>query len=519
MRLGLLLFLLAGCASGSRQLVIFHTSDVHGGIESRPAKWHAANPARLIGGQAALGALVAAETRPKLLLDSGDIFQGTPIGNLTRGEAVVAGMNALGYTAAAVGNHEFDYGEQTLVALDDLADFPFLAANIRRKDNGERPTYAQPSLLVEVGGISVGIVGLATRHTTTSTLPANVAHLLFEDEVAAGERAARKLREQGAELVVALSHCGLAPSHARKRVDADALKLTPLDEAWGGDLRIARETSVDLVLGGHLHTGISGTWRDPVSGKVIVQSFEGLEAASRVEVTLGSDGEVTAKSELIDLWVDEHGEDARVLGVVTAYAERLGPALARPVATLSEDLRRAPPPPTQTYATLDSPLGNFFADAMWRSVPDADGAVQNTHGIRADLYAGSVTVRDVYRVMPFDNTVTVVTLSGAQLTDWLRGALAGGQSKLQVSNIAATVTFDERGAVSSLRIAVGGAAVEPERQYRIVTNSYLTSGGSGGLVGLPVLDTARSLRDVLEAELEDASPVSAPKTGRILQNL
>lgn len=518
MRFGfLILLVLSGCASTARHFVIYHTSDVHGGIEARPAKWYATNPARMIGGQGALGGLIAKETEPKLLLDSGDIFQGTPIGNLTRGEAVVAGMNALGYTAMAIGNHEYDYGEPTVTQLHQLANFPLLAANIRQRSDGERPAYAQPSLLVDVGGVKVGIVGLATRHTSTSTLPANVAHLLFEDEVATGDRVARLLREQGAEVVIALTHCGLAPTQARKRIEASALTLTPQDEAWGGDLRIARETSVDLVLGGHLHTGLSGTWTDPVSGKVIVQSYEGLEAVSRVSVTVDDAG-VHATSELVDLWVDQTGQDARVEGVVAAYAERVGPALDRPVATLEEDLRRSPPAPGEQYSSLDCPLGNFFADAMWRAVPNADGAIQNSHGIRADLYAGSVAVRDIYRVMPFDNTLTVVTISGEVLLGWLRDSLSAGQTKLQVSNIAVTVTFDDKGAVATLRAAVGGEAIDPARSYRIVTNSYLSSGATPRLAGVPVEDTGRSLRDVLERALEDASPVKAPKTGRILES-
>ncbi|MBT9557179.1 MAG: bifunctional metallophosphatase/5'-nucleotidase, partial [Myxococcales bacterium] len=400
--LALLLFL-ASCAA-SRRFVVFHTSDVHGGIEARAAKWHADNPSRLIGGQAALGALMAKEAGPKLLVDSGDIYQGTPIGNLTRGAAVVAGMNALGYDAMAVGNHEYDYGEENVASLAKIAQFPFLGANIRKRADGEPPDYVDRSVIVEVGGVKVGLIGIATRHTATSTLPKNVEALNFEEEVATAKREAELLREKGAEVIIALSHCGLAPSVARKRVAARDLVLNAADEAYGGDLAIARGADVDLVLGGHLHTGLAGTFRDPVSGKVIVQSYESLEAVSRITIAVDEDGDVDASSELIDLWVDQHGQDPAVKSIVDSFGTSINAELDRVIGTLAEDLRRAD-------GGLDSALGNFFADAL-REAGKADVGIQNTFGIRADLYTGNLTQRDIYRVMPFENTLTVVDMPG-----------------------------------------------------------------------------------------------------------
>ena len=154
--------------SERHEIVIFHTSDVHGGYDARPARHHKAAPDRLIGGYAVLANLVKRETRPKILLDSGDIFQGTPEGNLTLGDASIALMNHLGYAAMVIGNHEYDYGEENLRRLEKLAKFPMLAANIFLNRDGRPVDYATPHHMVTVGGVKVGILGLATRHTATA---------------------------------------------------------------------------------------------------------------------------------------------------------------------------------------------------------------------------------------------------------------------------------------------------------------------------------------------------------------
>jgi 5'-nucleotidase/UDP-sugar diphosphatase len=506
-----LAWVMVACATQTRTVVLFHTSDVHGGIEPHAARWHVANPSRMIGGQATLAALIAKEPRPKLLVDSGDVFQGTPIGNLTKGDAVIEGMNALGYAAMAIGNHEYDYGEPNLERLAALAKFPMLATNIRRRETGDRPEYAKPSTMVEVGGVRVGLVGVATRSTSTSTLPQNVAHLLFEDEVDAVKREAQRLRDNGADVVVALSHCGLAPSQARKRVDAKALTLTAADETYAGDLAIARGAPVDLVLGGHLHTGISGTWKDPVSGVVIVQSYEGLEAVSRVHITVDGDGKPEIESELLDLWTDTYGADPAIAALVKGFAAKIGTELDKPVCELTGDLRRVD-------GGLDSPLGNVVADAMLRAVDGADIAIQNSFGIRADLYAGKVVVRDIYRVLPFDNTLTVVEVSGEVVEKIVMESLRDGRARLQFGGLTANITLGDSGEVASVSVGVGGRSLDKSRTYRVVTNNYLTSGGGGGerLSNIPVVDTGRSLRDVLAADLMARTPVAVPSVGRLL---
>ncbi len=504
-----LFVLLIGCGPTLETIVIFHTSDVHGGIRARPARALHADPQRKVGGYAALANAVRAETQPWALLDSGDIFQGTPEGNLTKGKVVVAAMNALGYRAMVIGNHEYDFGEEALLELVKQARFEVLAANIVRREDGRPVAYSKPTATIEIGGVTVGIVGLATTHTPTSTLPANVAHLKFTDEVAAARRHATRLRAEGADVVVALTHCGLLPSRARERVAAKDVTLTPRDLRYRGDLTIARGAPVDVVMGGHTHTGLDGAWRDPESGVYVIQSYENLVAVNRVELVVDTDAGklVQATASLRYLWIDELGEDPTVASVIDAHTEAVEGRLEEVVGHLAEDMVRA--------GTLDHALGRWMAD-VFREASAADIGVQNTFGIRDDLYAGPVTMRDLYRVMPFDNTLVVVTLDGAAVRRLVADNLMGDKSKIQVSGMTARFRRTDRGAEDP-EIRVGDEPLNDAKTYRLATNNYLAFGGSGGaaLADAEREDTARPLRALLVAALKKQAELVPTKTPRL----
>lgn len=501
--------LAGGCARDLRTIAIYHTSDVHGGLSARPARWYEPDPTRRIGGYAVLSSLIARESRPWVLLDSGDIFQGSPEGNLTLGVASVRVMNALGYTAMVIGNHEYDYGEANLRRLVGLAQFGVLGANITTTGDGAHVEYAIPTRIVEVGGVRVGLIGIATRHTKTSTLPANVAHLTFLDEVETARLHADRLRAEGADAIVVLCHCGLAPSVARRRVAPADLRLTEDDTRYLGDLRVARGAPVDLVLGGHLHTGL-GPWRDPESGVVIVQSYQKLEAVTRLELVVDVDrGEVVSiDGALVDLWADEYGEDPRIVALLEEVTAEMGAALDERLGEAADDLLRAP-------GGLDSAMGNWMTDLM-RAATGSDVAIQNTFGIREDLRAGPVRMRDVYEVMPFDNTLVTLRLSGARLEKLVRDNLRGRRSMIQVSGMRIRYHLEGE-TVGEVQLEVGGERVTGERIYTVVTNNYLAGGGTGGaaFTGAPRGDTGRPIRALLVEAFRSSSPIRAPATGRI----
>ncbi len=511
----LLAALLVGRAAAAlaalHTVAIYHTSDVHGQFASRPARWNKADPERKVGGYAALAALLSKETTPYLLLDSGDIFQGTPEGNLTRGDASIALMNALGYKAMAVGNHEYDYGEPNLERLAGEAKFPFLGANIYRKADGERVAYAKPTARFEIGGVSFGVVGLATRKTSHSTLPANVKHLRFADEASEARGFAEHLRRDGAEVVIALTHCGLAESLATRLVDPSTFVPTAADLRYRGDLAIARAAPVDLVLGGHLHTGLLRPWKDPVSGVTIAQSFVGLTVVTRLELTYDDEAKkiVSLDGRLIDLWVDQNGEDPKVAALIKEYSDKVGAALDKPAGEAAADMPRFD-------QGLDSPIGDWMTDVM-RAAASADIAIQNSFGIRADLRRGPVTLRQIYEVMPFDNTLVIVSMKGSEVERLIRDNLLGARTAMQVSGLRVSYRLGaDKDRPLWVKIAKDGRALDARKTYKVATNNYLAGGGSGAQAMRKArkTDTGRNVRDLLIEDFKLHSPVQPPPTGR-----
>lgn len=511
-------------ARAERRVVIFHTSDIHGYSKPRAVPWSEA-PGRLIGGFEALGAHLDAEEAPYLLLDSGDFFQGAPEGTLSRGRAIVELMNASGYDAVAVGNHEYDFGEDNLKALARLARFPLLAANIQRAADGAPAEYARPWALFERGGVRVGVVGLATRFTSTATLPAHVAHLRFVDEVAAARPHVAALRAAGADVVVALTHCGVGPGVSRRRVDVSTYTPSEEDLHYPGDIEVARAAGVDLVLGGHAHAAFSALWAPP-GGALIAQSGEQLEHVSRVVVRVPDGGGAPqVEGRLVPLWADAlpapRGERApgageslraRLRSEVARLSSQVDAQMSAVVGEAAEPLPRFVDPPH-----LDGPLPNLFCDAMAR-VAGADLALHNTFGFRSDLPRGPLTVGHLYQVMPFDNQLAVMSLTGAQLKRLLADNIEGGASRLQVSrHLSLDVALSPTGALAGAALRFEGAPIDEARVFRVAMNSYMAGGGSccQALAALPSTDTSIPLRVLFMDEVRAQSPLRAPATGRI----
>src|SRR4029079_5902472 len=208
--------------SATLTISVVATSDLHGGVLARGDR---GGLAMLGGYRRNLRAARASDGGGVLLVDSGDMFQGTLESNLNEGAAVVAAYNALGYAAAAIGNHEFDYGpagpDETvqkpgedprgaLKARAASARFPFLAANTVDDATGQPVawTNVKPSTLVEVRGVRIGLIGVTTPDTPALTIGANVTGLTFAPLVPVITREAMAVRARGATAVIVLAHAG-----------------------------------------------------------------------------------------------------------------------------------------------------------------------------------------------------------------------------------------------------------------------------------------------------------------------
>lgn len=503
------LFLLLPYAAAAEKVVVYHTSDVHGWYSARPAEWDNAEPSRRIGGFAALSARVKKEKHPVLLLDSGDMFQGTPEGILTRGLASVELMNALGYAATVPGNHEYDYGEGPLKVIASSAAFPVLAANIYVKGTGAAPGYLKPYTIVERGGKRIAVLGIAGRHTATSTLPQNVAHLDFRGEAEEAARRLDEIRRSSPSAVILLIHLGLDERLSLKRLDISTWTFA---EAPSGTLRVARAApGFDLVLGGHNHTALLKGYRDPVTGTVFGESGYGLSYTTRAELDF-DDGTGELKSveaKLVPLWTDETGEDPAILEMISRFKARVEREMGRVLGRAAEDIPQDP-------GWLDSPIGNLLCD-LTRSATGADIALHNTKAIRAPIRAGEVRLRDLHQALPFENTIVTMRLYGSDLKRIMADNIIHGRSFMQVSGLEVEFRPGDGPRPAALRLLRDGREIKDSEDFVVATNSYLSGGGdhaAGFAAGRAVRDTMTPVRDVI-AEVLGRGPLEAPGTGRI----
>lgn len=541
------------------RLTILGTNDWHGWAEPHQAK--AKGGSMVDEGGLALYAsvvkLLRAETGGRLLvLDAGDIFQGTLVSNLGEGAVMVDAFNALGMDAVAVGNHEFDYGPVgpavvpnkpgddpvgALKARIAQAHFPFLAANVVDAATGQAPAWlGSGTTMREIGGLRVGIIGLATPETPHTTNPVNVAGLRFLPLAPAAKAAAERLRAQGADIVVVVAHAGGRCDDLKD--PNDGTHCHPGEEIFAMLAELPRGT-VDAVVAGHTHRAVGhfvngapvietsalGRSFGVISLEIDPKSRRPIPGATRIEAevplcervvegtfrcdpsVLGSDKPLVPAS--------YHGQP---LHPDPAMEALLAPAFARVAASQAQPLGVDVPVTLRRDSTTESGLGSATADAL-RQMESADIGLLNSGGLRADLTAGPLTYGHLYETFPFDNNVATLRLTGPEVRGLLVAILAHGrvpqQSGLKLAVAACPLGLQ----VMSVTLS-DGTALADGRLYRVVLPDYLARGGDGLDAFMTALPAERrdlgdrrpfNLRDALAAELgRRGQPLTAPPPGR-----
>lgn len=450
------------------RLRVIATNDFHGALEPRPDA-----TGRLRGGAAHLATAIARAREGCIspaceivLLDGGDEFQGTPASNLAFGRPVVDIFNGLGYAAGAVGNHEFDWGQDTLRARMREAKYALLAANVRYAD-GRDVSWIRDDTLVTRGAIKVGVIGVATLLTPTTTRASNVADLRFVDPVPIVDSLSRRLRARGADFVVVVAHDGAF-------CDRDGAT-----NCKGEIIEFARRLRepVDAIVSGHTHSLVDAV----VNGIPIVQARSSGTALGVID--LGPEG---SRHQVRDVLTDSLAADSVVAAKVQRAVAVVAPIVDRPVAVIASSMVRE---------GTQYPLGNLIADAM-RAEGKGDVAVMNNGGIRANLRDGTATYGALFEVQPFANVLYRFTLSGAALRDYLE-RLVGKKLDVHVSGV--VVSYDSTAApgarIRDVRMA-DGSTLRPDREYTLVLNDFLATGGDGLGLGtaarrmevLPIVD-------------------------------
>lgn len=448
-----------------KRVRIVHTNDFHGRLHLQQPAWAAG---RGVGGSAVLAAhFDSARARfdgPTLVISAGDDWQGTAISNMSWGRATVAVMNAKRYDAAAFGNHEFDWGIDTLRARIAEERFPRLSANIHRSDTGEHPEWALPWTMLAADGVRVAVIGITTRETPQVVIAERVAGLDFAPEAEAIDRYAREARAAGADFVIVTMHEG---------AECDAPGATPGEESRGCRgpmLEIAAQLRerVDLILGGHTHLRVMTT----VNGIPVMENEPYGVSYTVTDLERRGDSTAVLYRAVHTAWADEVDADTLVARIVAEWEENVRAVSERVVVQLARPLEW----PDSRIG--EHPIGNLIADAQRRAT-GAQVALVNNGGIRRALPAGPVSYGMLYDLQPFQNALVVIETDGGTLREALENGIdAEGRVRLHVSGL--SVRYDPAappGArVREMRLD-GGRHLGERDPVTLGTSEFLAGGG------------------------------------------
>ena len=478
-----------------RWLRIIATNDFHGAFEPRR---DANGVAR--GGAPSLATAIAqarAECPPpqcaSVWLDGGDEFQGTPASNLSFGASVVDMFGRLGLSASALGNHEFDWGVDSLRARMRQAPYAILGANVRDAAGQDVP-WIRNDTLIDVQGTMVGVVGLSTMETPTVTRPSNVAELRFVAPAPVVDAQARALRARGAEVVVVIAHAGgFCGRTASSQCTGEII-----------DLAGTVTEKVDAIVSGHTHSGLATR----VRGIPIVQAFSRGSAIGIIDLPLG--GADSSRLELRNVRPDSVQADPAVAVFTDSVLALTAAVFAGPVAEIAD--RMSP--------GVSGTLGNLIADAQ-RWAGKGDVAVMNRGGVRAALDAGVATKGTLFEVQPFGNVLVRVQLRGAELRAYLERITSRDEPDFHLAGV--RVHLDRRRPAGSriTRLTFSdGRAFDPQRVYRLVMTDFLAAGGDD----LGVTERALSVEELAIVDVDALadylrsrpSPVRPPTEARLI---
>jgi len=492
------------------------TSDLHGHIAALP--WLAGYVENL---------RKAREPGAVVLLDAGDMFQGTLESNLAEGAPVVRAYNALGYSAAAIGNHEFDFGPAgpapSPVSPDDdprgalkaraaEAHFPFLVSNVVDAKTGKPVAWpnVKPSTIIDAAGIKVGLVGAVTAATPRSALPANVAGLTFLPLAKSIARESRALRAHGAKVVIAVVHEGGACTDFAAPDELDSC------DAKSEIFAVARELpkgAVDAIVAGHTHQALA----QRVAAVPIIQAYSNGRAFGRVDLTVErKSGKVVAShletphdicqagsAESCHAGDYEGGPVRASEEVIQLNAPAFAAAEQKGNEFLNVEVLRSLP----HNRKQETALGNLLADLM-RAARPGDVAMINGGGMRAALPAGKLTYGRLYETFPFDNAFASLRLSAGEFRRLLARSLSRAGSLVSLSGLRVRATCEKAG----LEVALArpdGSPVRDDETLALITTDFLATGGDGFFAGA-------SLAYEIGPPIRDAMAEALQKRGGVL---
>lgn len=435
------------------EFVILFTNDFHSQIEPMDDGK---------GGVLRLKALVDSVRTAEpyvLMADAGDLVQGTYYFSLFNGVVEMKMLDALKYDIRTIGNHEFDKKMTGLGEMFAISKVPAVASNYDFTATA-LSQYVQPTRMVNAGGIKVGFIGLNVRLLNLVD-PKACEGVVWQDAVNVADMYAGQLRDQGADIVIALSHLGYEANSSAYYYDRGLVQKT---------------RNIDMIIGGHSHTTLrKADYVTDLDGDLVPVVQTGSRGANLgyAKINLDENGKPSFEYRLIPVNSRlDNRVDPIFSDIIDSYAAEVEEKMNEKIAYSPNNITRS--------GTLQSCLGNLTADGLvWMAKEyfdvDADVGISNSGGIRANISKGDVTLGDVYAVYPFDNVLSVVDMKGSDLKDMFNAVAAGG---LPISG-GVRLVVNSSGGVSS--VTVNGKAIVDSQTYKVATIDYLVNLGRYGL--------------------------------------
>ncbi len=473
------LALSATAATADYSLHIIHINDLHSRIE--PINKYDSTcgaddnaEGKCFGGVARVATKIA-ELREKLagenviVLDAGDQYQGSLMYTTYKGDAEIEFMEAIGFDAMAVGNHEFDDGDEGLAKLADGVSFPVISGNIDVSSSNVLAGKIKNHVVLTVGGEKIGIISALAVDTTETSSPSDA--VIFTDEIESLTNDVEALTSEGVTKIVALTHVGLPK-----------------------DLEIAAAVpGLDAVVGGHSHSLLSNTseralgpYPTMVGGVPVVQAYAYSKYVGHLVLNFDDAGNVTAATGDTIVLDGSVAEDPAIKARVAEMADPIEEMKQRVVASAAAVIEGD----RGVCRVQECQMGNLVADAMLDRVKSQGVTISiaNAGGLRASIDSGEVTMGEVLTVLPFQNTLSTFEVTGQTIIDALENGVSQVEEvKGRFPQVAGMkFSWDIKvaageGRISDVMVATddGFAPIDPAAMYGVVSNNYVRGGGDG----------------------------------------
>lgn len=439
---------------------IYHTNDIHGyaveTLDDDGVPEH-------IGYARAKSFIDAQEVDHKLIIDAGDVLHGQSFATITRGESMARLMQAMGTDVFVPGNHDFDYGTQRLLDLQEQYDLPVYSSNVIREGKNLFDGY----VVKKFGRVKVGILGITTPETPTKTSPKNVEGVSFrtpqEILMSAAERV-YAMKKQKCSIIIAVTHMG------------DESYLEP------NSVQLAQMLpDIDIIIDGHSHSVLEN---NKVGDTYITSTGEYFENLGVISIHLKGKRVQSISTDLVPAAeFADVAPDAEIAALIEDINAGIQPILDEVVATAPVRLDGE----RELVRSGSTNLGRMVAEAM-RLETGADITITNGGGIRSSIEPGSVTKGQIISVLPYGNLVMMVNATGAEIVETLNDVMIVGEGAFpQFAGMTVEVTEDKMKGADGLdylcykvkRVLIGGEEIDPEREYSVAINDFIYAGGDG----------------------------------------